>query len=44
MKKKEKKKKKKTVLYESGAKKHYIGSEVDFKEWLERTEKKLKNK
>lgn len=33
-----------TVLFEGGAIRHFFGSEVDFKEWLERTEKKLENK
>ena len=33
-----------TVLFESGAIRHFFGSEADFKKWLERTEKKLKNK
>ena len=33
-----------TVLFESVAIRHFFGSEIDFKEWLKRTEKKLKNK
>ena len=33
-----------TVLFESGAIRHFFGSEADFKKWLERTEKKLENK
>lgn len=30
-----------TVLFESGAIRHFFGSEVNFEKWLERTKEKL---
>lgn len=32
-----------TVLFKGGAIRHFFGSEIDFKKWLTRTEKKLEN-